>query len=223
MTGRARVVIAVLIAALPLRSVGARAPEDRREVQGRTLFAKGDYQAALDVYATLFAEKGDAIYLRNVGRCYQKLEQPEKAINAFREYLRRAHVKRAEREEVDGFIKEMEDLQKQRAATTPPAAEPVHAGPGATDTPPPPPPPAITEPPPPPQTSAPGATLTQEASQPEPSSEGSEGSITGRWWFWTGLAVLVAGGAVGAYLIARPHNGTMPACVSTATMQVECP
>src|SRR5688572_7224818 len=71
----------------------AQAGDDRRELEGRALFAKGDYKQALDVFAQLFAEKGDPIYLRNIGRCYQKLRQPEKAIDSFREYLRRARVK----------------------------------------------------------------------------------------------------------------------------------
>src|SRR3954468_3920229 len=78
--------------------------EDRREVQGREMFGKGDYPAALDIYANLFAERNDPVFLRNIGRCYQMMEEPDKAIKAFREYLRRAHVKPAERSEVEGFI-----------------------------------------------------------------------------------------------------------------------
>lgn len=43
MKGRTSVVILILVAALPFRTVVARSAEDRREVQGRALFAKGDY------------------------------------------------------------------------------------------------------------------------------------------------------------------------------------
>ncbi|HSS39158.1 MAG TPA: tetratricopeptide repeat protein [Polyangia bacterium] len=201
---------------LPLRPASARHADDPREVQGRALFTKGDYQAALDIYAQLFAEKSDPVYLRNVGRCYQKLEQPEKSITAFREYLRRGHVKRGERTEVEGFIKEMEDLQKQKAATTPPAAETAHASPAPADTPPAvaPAAPAVTEAPPPPvaePTSAPGATLTQQASSEQPD---TEGSIATRWWFWTGVAVLGVGGAAAAYVATRPHSGVVPPCMT---------
>jgi hypothetical protein len=90
----------------------ARAADDPREVRGRALFAKGEYEAALDVYAELFAEKVDPIYLRNIGRCNQKLRRPAKAIDAFREYLRRVRrIKADEREEIEGFIREMEALQ----------------------------------------------------------------------------------------------------------------
>jgi hypothetical protein len=215
------VVLAVLVAVLPLRTVSARPHEDRREIQGRTLFAKGDYQAALDVYATLFAEKGDPVYLRNIGRCYQKLGQPDKAIDSFREYLRRGHVKGGEREEVDGFIKEMEDLRKQTAATAPPPAEPGHADAPPTESPAAAPPlPAVTEASASTTTSAPGATLTQQAAEP---ASDSDGSIASRWWFWTALGVLVAGGATTAYLLARPHNGVKPPCLPSPQMPIDCP
>jgi len=95
----------------------AFAAEDPREVEGRTLFAKGEYEAAVDLYAKLFAEKGDPIYLRNIGRCNQKLRRPDRAIDAFREYLRRARkVKSSERQEIEGFIHEMEELRAQQTA-----------------------------------------------------------------------------------------------------------
>jgi hypothetical protein len=194
-----------------------RKGEDRREVEARTLFAKADYQAALDIYAGLFAEKNDPIYLRNVGRCYQKLEQPDKAISSFREYLRRGHVKPAERVEVEGYIQEMEELRNKQAATSPPAAEPLKAA-----TPPPQfatgpkvPPAALASEPPAPATSnqAPGAVLTQQAST-EPPEEHK--SIATRWWFWTGLAVLVAGGAAATYVATRPKAAAVPSCIGMA-------
>jgi tetratricopeptide (TPR) repeat protein len=95
----------------------AFATEDPREVEGRALFAKGEYESAVDLYAKLFAEKGDPIYLRNIGRCNQKLRRPDRAIDAFREYLRRARkLKPAERQEIEGFIHEMEELRTQQAA-----------------------------------------------------------------------------------------------------------
>src|SRR5688572_2676402 len=88
-------------------STPARAQQDPRELDGRAYFARGDYDLALDVFSKLFAEKGDPLYLRNIGRCYQKLARPGRSIDAFREYLRRARdVTDEERAEVDGFIAE---------------------------------------------------------------------------------------------------------------------
>ncbi len=195
---------------------------DQREIQGRAQFARGDYQGALDIYVTLFAEKGDPIYLRNIGRCYQKLEQPEKAISSFRDYLRRGHVKAAERSEVEGFIDEMEQLQKRQraAAATQPPAEAAHGAGHPTDSPPPAPVPAAVEPAAATATAAtsaeaPGALLTQPAPA-EPAAD--EGSITGRWWFWTGLAAVLAGGAVGVYVATRSHEGVVPPCMTAGTM-----
>jgi hypothetical protein len=213
MKGMTRVVVLVLVAVLPFRAVSARPSEDRREVQGRVLFAKGDYQAALEVYANLFAEKGDPVYLRNIGRCYQNLEQPEKAIKSFREYLRRGHVKEGERAEVEGFIKDMQEMEKKGAAApapTQPAAAPS-GGPPA-DTAPASLPTEVTQAPPPvtsDSNSAPGATLTASGTAEEAP---EQTSITSRWWFWTGLAVVVAGGAAAAFVMTRPQGGMKPSC-----------
>ena len=192
MNARTRLVVLILVVALPFRTVLARSVEDRREVQGRALFAKGDYQAALDVYANLFAEKGDPIYLRNIGRCYQNLEEPEKAIKAFREYLRRGHVKSGERTEVEGFIKDMEDLEQRKAATAPPPVEPARPPAGQADAAParPAAPAAVTEAPPPHADSgpnAPGAVLTAQAPAEEEvdtrsRAGGGSGPVWPSWW-----------------------------------------
>ena len=178
MRARLALLAAVLIAAWVGPAHGA---EDRREVKGRKLFVRGEYEKALDIYAELFAEKADPIYLRNIGRCNQKLKRPDKAIDAFREYLRRAHVKPAEREEIEGFIHEMEQLQAEQAATT----------------------------------TAPGAVLTSTPAEP---AADQEPSLAHRWWFWTGVGAVVAGGVVAAVLLTR--GGTnYPAC----PMPADCP
>ena len=223
MTGRARVVVLVLVAVLPFRAVSARPAEDRREVQARVLFAKGDYQSALDVYANLFAERGNPVYLRNIGRCYQNLEQPEKAIKAFREYLRRGHLKDAERAEVEGFVRDMQDMEKKGATAPPPtqSAAAASGGPPADTAPASAPAEVMQAPPPVPadSNSAPGATLTASGT---PEEEPAHASITSRWWFWTGLGVLVAGGVVAAIVMTRSQAGGKPPCLIDPSMG-ECP
>ena len=70
---------ALLVAvALSLVAVASplRAAEDPREVDGRALFARGEYEGALEIFSKLFAETGDPVYLRNVGRCYQMQRKP---------------------------------------------------------------------------------------------------------------------------------------------------
>jgi hypothetical protein len=216
MRGRLFGVLALMLLTMNGSAALARNGDDRREVEGRSLFAKGDYQAALDIFATLFADKSDPVYLRNIGRCYQKLDQPAKSIDAFREYLRRGKVKGAERAEVEGFIQEMEELQKRQATTTPPPPD-RHPEP-APEAAAPPPVAVATAPVEVAGGSAPGATLSQPAAPPDESSA-SKGSITHRWWFWTGLAVLVAGGVTVALLVTRSQGGTVPSCPSGVDCQ----
>ncbi len=110
-----------LILAFALSSVVAppvARADDPREVEGRAAFSKGDYARALDIFARLYAEASDPVYLRNIGRCQQKLRQPDEAIESFRSYLRRARrIKPAERKEIEGYIAEMEALKATMTAT----------------------------------------------------------------------------------------------------------
>jgi hypothetical protein len=106
-------------------AVAAARHTDKREVEARQAFAAGQYQKALDLYAELYADKVHPTYLRNIGRCYQNLRQPDKAINAFRDYLRQAKdIVVAERDEVESYIREMEQLQREQNAAAPAPSNP---------------------------------------------------------------------------------------------------
>lgn len=125
-------------------TLAVAAPLDEREVEARKDFAEARYEDALHLFASLFAEFGDPIYLRNVARCYQKLKRPTESIATFQEYLARAKVTPDERLEVQGYISEMETLQKAQAAEKAPRAEVAAQGedarsaPAGRDVPPPP-------------------------------------------------------------------------------------
>src|SRR5450432_399420 len=98
------------------------------ELKARKLFGSGNYKSALDIYTDLYARKPHPTYMRNIGRCYQNLGEPERAISAFREYLRTAKDLTPEaRTEVEGFIKEMEDLERSRAPAPARVASPTEA------------------------------------------------------------------------------------------------
>jgi len=186
-----RRIVVGFVAALALAAVArpASAEVDKREMKAREDFGAGRYQEALDIFVKLYAEKLHPNYLRNIGRCYQNLGEPDKAISSFREYLRKAKgVSADERSEVEGYIKEMEDLKKQReaAAAPPPPVQPL---PSATA------PPAITTPPP--ETAAPPPSLTLTTPPPSPPQEESHPVYT-KWWFWTIIGVVVVGGVAGA-------------------------
>jgi tetratricopeptide (TPR) repeat protein len=200
--------VAVLVG-WTLLAGGARAAQDPREVEGRALYARGDYQPALDVFARLFAEKSDPVYLRNIGRCHQKLRQPERAIDAFQEYLRRApRLSAAERTEVQGFIREMEALKAAQAAAAPPAPPPHDETAARTPPPFPSPPPAPAAP----ATDHAAPVATAEASAPEP-------PLLHRWWFWTAVGVVAAGAVVTAVALGGHDAPALPPC----PMGTTCP
>lgn len=201
----------LVLAVALFASRGARAEStDDLELTARTHFAASEYQAALDIYARLYARTLHPTYLRNIGRCYQNLGQPDKAISAFREYLRKAKTVTAdERTEVEGFIREMEALERsQEEKAKAPAAAPAPAAPA----------PNLSAPPPAP--TGPAAVVTSPQSRP--ADEAAESSpFYARWWFWTLVAVAVGGAATAVALStggsppsASTNFGTMPATPS---------
>jgi tetratricopeptide (TPR) repeat protein len=194
----------------------AQAAQDPRETKGRALFAKGDYQAALDIYANLFAEHADPLFLRNIGRCYQKLRQADKAIDSFREYLRRSpRVKPSEREEINGFIREMEAVKSSErvepVVTSPPAAHPSPPAPEAT----------TAAPRPIAANLEPRSDVAMEGAQPAhpphviatdalpAENPPAEKSIVKRWWFWAGVGAVLAGAAT-AFALSRDGQQPCP-------------
>jgi len=109
--------IGVLLLVLTVaRIVPAAQGDDPREQTARAFFAAGKYQDAIEIFAQMFAERPHPNYLFNIGRCYQNLGDPDKAISSFREYLRKSpKLGAAGRHEVDGYIHEMEQLQGKHA------------------------------------------------------------------------------------------------------------
>jgi hypothetical protein len=170
---------------------------DKREIDARHAFASGRYQEAADLFAELYAEKPHPTYLRNIGRCYQNLHQPDQAINAFHDYLRQAKdLPSAEKAEINGYIVEMEALKKKQdkavaATPAPPPSPPQPASPPPAASPPRPVLPAA-GPVAPAETKAVSrpANLVQTATAPTESPSQPE-PFYARGWFWG-----VVGGAV---------------------------
>jgi hypothetical protein len=101
----------------------AFAQSDDTEVRARELFGVGKYAEALALYGKLYAATAHPTYLRNIGRCYQNLGEPDKAISSFHEYLRQAtNVTPEQRSQVEGYIREMEALKAKRDAAPAPVA-----------------------------------------------------------------------------------------------------
>ena len=190
----------------PAQATGKRT--DKREVEARQAFAAGHYQEALDLYAQLYADKVHPTYLRNIGRCYQNLQQPDKAMNAFHDYLRQAkNLSPAERSEIDGYIAEMEAMKKQQEATqaaaTKPGAESPTAQPPAN--------PMVA----PVDPNASTANALQLSSQiPEPPAQPTPFYKKG--WFWGVVGVAVVGGVVGGLYAAGTFSKSSIGCSAAA-------
>ncbi len=220
---------AVLGAALVmvLAFAGAARADHANEMKARESFAAGRYDEALETFAKLYAETLNPIYLRNIGRCQQKLKKPDKAIDAFHDYLIKGGKKISadEKAEINGYIKEMEALRDEQAAkqqATPPppvtpvqpiqpaqpegpppgyTAQPAGAYPGTQVSPAYPPPGADQQPP--------SAALVAQPAQPQPE---SSGPIYSKWWFWTIIGAVVVGGVVTA--VALSSGTSKPPCTA---------
>jgi hypothetical protein len=202
--GRLGVVLGFVFAFL-LMVPEARA-DRATELKAREAFASGRYDDALNLFAKLYAETLHPVYLRNIGRCHQKLRQPDQAIDKFREYLvKEKKIPADERKEIDGYIKEMEALRDDQAKQKAPPP-PVIPPPPVTPINPPPPTNAYVAPPPPTTTSS--ATLVSQ-----PPAQQEEAPIYKKWWFWTGIGAVVAGGVVAAVLLTSGGT-TRPDCPS---------
>src|SRR5205814_6504199 len=115
----------MVVALLGLSGV-ARA-DHASEMKAREDFAAGRYDDALELFAKLYAETLNPVYLRNIGRCHQKLRHPDKAIDAFKDYLAKGKkISADERAEINGYIKDMQDLRDEQAkqGTPPPPPTP---------------------------------------------------------------------------------------------------
>jgi hypothetical protein len=222
-TGRLGVVLTVvstfLVAVVPTMitmaapAAHAAKADNATELKAREAFAAGRYDEALDLFAKLYAQTLHPVYLRNIGRCHQKLHQPEQAIDKFNEYLaKEKKISADERKEIDGYIKEMETLRDEQArqkAPPPnpnPPVTPINAGNN-----PPPPNYNYNYYPPPPQTGTTSGTLV---AQPPPPQEGSP--IYKKWWFWTGIGAVVVTSVIVAVVLS---SGTdRPECTALMCM-----
>src|SRR6266700_1025221 len=238
------------------------ATEKETELNARQAYAAARYDEAIELYARLYAETLNPIYLRNIARCHQKRRDTEKAIDAFQDYLAKSKsLSGAERKEIQGYIKDMERLRDEQAkekraqqaaekdkasaagpagpkaanpattATAPttgvPAAAAVPGGAGVAGASAPAANPAPTTRAPwagsvaPPWPGSPGAgapaapapasggpVLVARPGEPPPREPAHP--VYTRWWFWTGIGVVVAGGVAAALLI--PGGTTRPAC-----------
>jgi len=199
----AAVLFPTLVPASPVQAATKRV--DKREVDARQAFAAGQYQEALNLYAQLYADSVHPTYLRNIGRCYQNLRKPDKAINAFRDYLRQAKdATPVERREIEGYIAEMEAMKKDQeaaqAGTTSGAIQPQTTQPSAV--------PMVA----PADHSAASTETTVELSSQIPEPPPPATPFYKKGWFWGVVGVAVVGGVVGGLYAAGTFSKSSIAC-----------
>jgi tetratricopeptide (TPR) repeat protein len=207
-------------------AAGLTAKDTAKAKEARQLYKAGQYESAAEIFLRLSGEYPDMLVLtRNLGACYYYLHRPEPALSNLREYLQReANLTPEDRREVETWIAEMEKLRSQMAASSkPPVASPAApslAGPAAAPSPAPssapsaaplPTPPAI-EPVP---ASAPslgdsGKSAVGEGAldlRQKPADQAAAPESSSRWWLWTGIGAVVAGGIVAAVLLSTRSPG----------------
>jgi hypothetical protein len=231
MENRGGALLGLILAAVLSAPGIARAEKTGDKATERTAvedFAAGRYDQSLELFAKLYADTLNPVYLRNIGRCQQKLRHPDKAIDAFKDYLAKGKkISADERAEINGYIKEMEDLRDKQAKdqqaaavpATPPPVQPLPSdqapyapyAPGATGaypggS------PAFAPGQPPPA----GAVVAQ----PVPAPAAESPPFYTRWWFWTVVGAVVAGGVVTAVVLS---SGTdKPACSAPGLTGLVC-
>jgi tetratricopeptide (TPR) repeat protein len=204
----------VLLTSQQAQAAGKRT--DKREIEARQAFAAGRYQEALDLYAALYADKVHPTYLRNVGRCYQNLKQPDQAINSFRDYLRQAkNLKASERAEIEGYIAEMEELKRsQEEEEAAKAKAAAAAAQPASPTPPTPvPSPVVSDS----AAVAPAGGLQLDHQAPAAPPE--QTPVYKKAWFWTVVGVAVAGAVVGGLYVGGVFSNSSIDCTASGGCQ----
>jgi tetratricopeptide (TPR) repeat protein len=103
------------VISMTLFANGQASKTDAREDTAKAFFAAAKYPEAIEIYSQLFARYLSPRYIFNIGRCYENMSDPDKALQSFREYERKVKtMDPSQRKELDGHIKEMADLKAQR-------------------------------------------------------------------------------------------------------------
>jgi tetratricopeptide (TPR) repeat protein len=212
----------VLLAAWLSAGQPAQAADPRTETarehsaQGDAYYKLEKYSNAIGEYEQAYLAKSDPSFLYNIAQCHRLMGQNAEALNFYRRFLRDA-PNAPNRPVAEKHIKDLEDAS--HATLEPP---PVAAAPSA-----PPPPPAAPSPATSPASATTAPTLALSAPPPTtaPASDmapiGDAGAVSSpteshpiytRWWFWTAIGVVAAGGVIIA--LSAKHD---PACTEGFT------
>ena len=184
---------ALLACALALTAgAGAAHAEDpyhAREVEAKKACLARHTDRGIELLAELYAETNDPTYIYNQARCFQQGGKPQEALVSFREYLRKARDLPAdEKAQVQGYITELEAQTRQGS---PAPAPDLAAHPSSSSS------------------SSSGDQQSVDLTA-RPADESSGAPVYKKWWFWTGVGVLLAGTAVAVVAVATAGGATSP-------------
>lgn len=175
-----------------------RASEARNHYQSATAhFAVGEFADAATEYQEAFKLKPDPALLYNAAQSYRLANNPEKALILYKNYVQ-LYPNEANADEVRHQIEKVKDAiaAAERAKTSPPTGttEPKQL-------------PSSTAPEPAPaqaQSAAIAATTKPEAAP----QHRRETPIYKKWWLWTVVGLVVAGGVVTTAVLLTRSNGS---------------
>jgi tetratricopeptide (TPR) repeat protein len=193
--------LAVLLAIITGGQARAQnpSPEElarRHHERGTTFYNLGQFEDAISEFRKGYEQKGDPVFLLNIGEAYRQLGAHEKALFFYRRYLS-AMPSAPNRAEIDGKVaalQQLVDAQDRARSPAPPPPLPPRAGEG-------------------PPLSPPAAELELTAHPPPP-----PGPFWQRWWFWAGAGAVVAGGIAVGLLVSSARQ-TKPPSTDLGTMR----
>jgi tetratricopeptide (TPR) repeat protein len=180
---------------------------------GKAAYEAGRYEQALGYFEQAYEQSKRPRMLYNIGQAADRLRRDERALEAFREFLR-VLPDDPVREEVEMRIAALERAvaERQRAEQATPAAPIVTPAAAA-------------------ETVAPASSADAVDSAFDErsidSGEASQGGVLTKWWFWGSVGVALAGGATVLVLVLahddpktkRPIAGDVGGVVQTLGMQ----
>lgn len=212
---------AVLISFFVLLPSARAANKDAEARAAKRACLTGDPAKGVELLTDLFIESNDPTYIFNQGRCYEQNNRYKDAIGRFREYLRKAKdASEADRADAEKHIADCRALLHEenpsesggegRTAATPKTAEPAAAMANPAPTP----SSASVIPPSAAVASTPEPLGVSQSAPPEPQ---ESPPLYKRWWFWTGVGAVVAGGVVTAIVLSSKSSPKSPACDGVGT------
>ena len=202
-----KVLLAVAVVLLAGQSAMGASVESRERAAKKACLL-GDVDKGAEILADIYVSTNDPTYIYNQGRCFEQNGMNDRAVLRFKEYLRKA--KGLSQADSDAVLKKIDELQGAAgqhgaqpapAPTAQPSAAPAPR-PSAT---------LATAAPPEVVATAPDPLgISQSAPPPEPQ---ASPPVYKRWWFWTGVGALVAGGVVtGVLVLSRKSAPTRSTC-----------